>query len=34
MEEFLFGSWYVCWGTKSAPVLALPSGEEQLLAAE
>ena len=18
MEEFLFGSWYICWGTKSA----------------
>ena len=26
MEEFLFGSWYVCWGTKSAsrPRLPLP----------
>jgi ubiquinone/menaquinone biosynthesis C-methylase UbiE len=34
MEEFLFGSWYVCWGTKSAPVQALPSGVEQLIAAE
>jgi hypothetical protein len=34
MEEFLFGSWYVCWGTKSAAVQALPSGVEQLIAAE
>jgi ubiquinone/menaquinone biosynthesis C-methylase UbiE len=25
MEEFLFGSWYVCRGTKSARVLELPS---------
>ena len=34
MEEFLFGSWYVCWGTKSAGVQSceLPSG--QLIAAE
>jgi ubiquinone/menaquinone biosynthesis C-methylase UbiE len=33
MEEFLFGSWYVCWGAK--PVLA-QTGEmvEQLMAAE
>jgi ubiquinone/menaquinone biosynthesis C-methylase UbiE len=33
MEEFLFGSWYVCWGTK--PVHA-QTGEmvEQLMAAE
>jgi demethylmenaquinone methyltransferase/2-methoxy-6-polyprenyl-1,4-benzoquinol methylase len=36
MEEFLFGSWYVCWGTKSAGVQSyeLPSGSEQLIAAE
>jgi SAM-dependent methyltransferase len=36
MEEFLFGSWYVCWGTKSANVQSceLPSGSEQLIAAE
>jgi len=36
MEEFLFGSWYVCWGTKSAGVRSyeLPSGSEQLIAAE
>ena len=35
MEEFLFGSWYVCWGTKSAGAQSddlLPA--EQLLAAE
>jgi demethylmenaquinone methyltransferase/2-methoxy-6-polyprenyl-1,4-benzoquinol methylase len=34
MEEFLFGSWYVCWGAKSAGVQSyeLPSG--QLIAAE
>jgi ubiquinone/menaquinone biosynthesis C-methylase UbiE len=33
MEEFVLGSWYVCWGTKSAQV---QSGEhlEQLIAAE
>src|SRR5262249_57001058 len=33
MEEFLFGSWYVCWATKSARPQA---GEvaEQLIAAE
>jgi ubiquinone/menaquinone biosynthesis C-methylase UbiE len=35
MEEFLFGSWYVCWGTKSAAAQGydlLPA--QQLLAAE
>ena len=33
MEEFLFGSWYVCWGTKPAHA---QTGEavEQLMAAE
>jgi hypothetical protein len=33
MEEFLFGSWYVCWGVKSARP---QTGEvaEQLIAAE
>jgi hypothetical protein len=33
MEEFLFGSWYVCWGTKPVHV---QTGEavEQLMAAE
>jgi demethylmenaquinone methyltransferase/2-methoxy-6-polyprenyl-1,4-benzoquinol methylase len=36
MEEFLFGSWYVCWGTKSARSQSceLPSAAEQLIAAE
>ena len=35
MEEFLFGSWYACWGTKSAAAQGydlLPA--EQLVAAE
>jgi ubiquinone/menaquinone biosynthesis C-methylase UbiE len=36
IEEFVFGSWYVCWGTK--PVLAqtqaLPHAAERLIAAE
>jgi hypothetical protein len=33
MQEFVFGSWYVCWGTKPERVQA---GEalEQLMAAE
>jgi ubiquinone/menaquinone biosynthesis C-methylase UbiE len=36
MEEFLFGSWYVCWGSKPlrAPVEAYPLEAEQLIAAE
>lgn len=36
MEQFLFGSWYVCWGTKSAAVKmdALPYATERLIAAE
>jgi ubiquinone/menaquinone biosynthesis C-methylase UbiE len=36
MEEFLFGSWYVCWGTKSARSQSyeLPFAAERLLAAE
>jgi hypothetical protein len=36
MEQFLFGSWYVCWGTKSAGVQmdALPYAIERLIAAE
>jgi hypothetical protein len=36
MEQFLFGSWYVCWGTKSAaPQMdALPYTTERLIAAE
>ena len=36
MEEFLFGSWYICWGTKSAgmQIGELPSMGEQLIAAE
>jgi ubiquinone/menaquinone biosynthesis C-methylase UbiE len=36
MEEFLFGSWYVCWGTKPAPsqLRELPCVTEQLIAAE
>jgi ubiquinone/menaquinone biosynthesis C-methylase UbiE len=36
MEEFLFGSWYICWGNKPIPAVAgaaLPMGE-QLIAAE
>ena len=35
MEEFLFGSWYVCWGTKSAAAARLRRRcGEQLIAAE
>jgi hypothetical protein len=35
MEQFLFGSWYVCWGTKPAPVeAALADAVPQLIAAE
>jgi ubiquinone/menaquinone biosynthesis C-methylase UbiE len=36
MEEFLFGSWYVCWGTKSARAQTgeLLDAAEQLIAAE
>jgi ubiquinone/menaquinone biosynthesis C-methylase UbiE len=36
MEEFLFGSWYVCWGTKPAPAVkaGLPVSTPQLTAAE
>jgi demethylmenaquinone methyltransferase/2-methoxy-6-polyprenyl-1,4-benzoquinol methylase len=36
MEEFLFGSWYVCWGTKSSrPQMDEVAGAgEQLIAAE
>jgi ubiquinone/menaquinone biosynthesis C-methylase UbiE len=36
MEQFVFGSWYVCWGTKSAGVQmdALPYATERLIAAE
>jgi ubiquinone/menaquinone biosynthesis C-methylase UbiE len=33
MEEFLFGSYYVCWGTKPARA-AFDSAEPQLMAAE
>jgi ubiquinone/menaquinone biosynthesis C-methylase UbiE len=36
MEEFLFGSWYVCWGTKpmQAQTSAVSYVPEQLIAAE
>jgi hypothetical protein len=36
MEEFLFGSWYVCRGTKSAHAQSgtRPSPPEHLIAAE
>jgi len=36
MEEFLFGSWYVCWGTKSANAAEadLPDAVAHLIAAE
>ena len=35
MEEFVFGSWYVCWGTKPAHARpALFAAPEQLIAAE
>jgi SAM-dependent methyltransferase len=33
MEEFVFGSWYVCWGEKAAQP-HLQAAPEQLLAAE
>jgi demethylmenaquinone methyltransferase/2-methoxy-6-polyprenyl-1,4-benzoquinol methylase len=33
MEQFVFGSWYVCWGSKPSPAPASAS-VEQLLAAE
>ena len=36
MEEFLFGSWYICWGTKPALAIEVPLADltPQLLAAE
>ena len=36
MEEFVFGSWYVCWGSKPVQVQSahLPDAPEQLSAAE
>jgi ubiquinone/menaquinone biosynthesis C-methylase UbiE len=36
MEQFLFGSWYVCWGTKPAhtAMAEYPLEAEQLIAAE
>jgi len=36
MEEFVFGSWYVCWGTKpvQAQTAHFPNEPEQLIAAE
>src|SRR5262249_54818428 len=36
MEEFLFGSWYICWGTKPMPAAsgAQPPTGDELLAAE
>ncbi|HYY37623.1 MAG TPA: methyltransferase domain-containing protein [Xanthobacteraceae bacterium] len=36
MEEFVFGAWYICWGTKSARSQSheLPEPAEQLIAAE
>jgi hypothetical protein len=36
MEQFLLGSWYVCWGTKpaGAQMDALPYTTERLVAAE
>jgi SAM-dependent methyltransferase len=36
MEEFVFGSWYVCWGVKPAHAEAadLSHRDEQLIAAE
>ena len=33
MEQFVFGSWYVCWGSKPSPAPASAS-VEQLLAGE
>jgi hypothetical protein len=34
MEEFVFGSWYVCWGTKTAPAQTGAGPTGKLLAAE
>ena len=34
MEEFLFGSWYACWGTKSARAQIGELPGERLIAAE
>jgi demethylmenaquinone methyltransferase/2-methoxy-6-polyprenyl-1,4-benzoquinol methylase len=36
MEQFVFGSWYVCWGSKpaGAQMGALPYAPERLIAAE
>ena len=36
MEEFVLGSWYVCWGTKRAEVKTsrLPQMRQHLIAAE
>src|SRR5262249_13819855 len=34
MEEFLFGSWYVCWGTKSARMQMDEVARAQLIAGE
>jgi ubiquinone/menaquinone biosynthesis C-methylase UbiE len=36
MEEFLFGSWYVCWGSKpvQAQTAPVPDATQQLIAAE
>jgi len=34
MEEFLFGSWYICWGKKSDRAMELQDAPEQLIAAE
>jgi len=34
MEEFVFGSWYVCWGVKPAHAADLRHSGEQLIAAE
>jgi ubiquinone/menaquinone biosynthesis C-methylase UbiE len=36
MEEFLFSSWYICWGTKTAAALerTLTDAPPQLIAAE
>jgi ubiquinone/menaquinone biosynthesis C-methylase UbiE len=34
MEEFLFGSWYICWGTKPQHVAVSDPPATQLMAAE
>jgi hypothetical protein len=34
MEEFVFGSWYVCWGVKPAHAEAADLPCEHLIAAE